>query len=81
MRTDDDFPPVTIGTGEAPARKTWPFERLKKGQYFQCDDLERWIALRTSASRAGKKLGKRFKVRKVEIGKGSTRREVIRVYA
>jgi len=56
---------MTFGEGEAPGRGRWPFERLKKGEFFEVSDLNKHVALRTAASRASKKLKKTFAVRKV----------------
>lgn len=68
---------VTFGEGGVPKRARWPFAELKKNGYFQVDDLDRHVALRTAASRAGKQLNIIFKVRKVRLEDGKT---VIRVY-
>lgn len=67
---------VIMGKG-TPVRERWPFSKLKAGRFFQVDDVTQWIAIRTAASRAGKRLGKEFSVRKAEY-KGKA---VIRVYA
>lgn len=77
MRAEDEMPKVVISKGAPAPKERWPFSRLKIGQHFQVDDLTKWIALRSAASRAGKRLNKEFSVRKV-VHKG---REVIRVYA
>lgn len=71
---------VSVGEGKAPTNERWPFSTLKKGQYFQCDDLTQHTALRTAASRAKKKLSKVFSVRKVAIKVGGEARTVIRVF-
>jgi frataxin-like iron-binding protein CyaY len=68
---------VVIAKGAAPSRERWPFSKLKPGEFFQVDNMTQWIALRTAASRAGKRLNRKFSVRKDEH-KG---KEVIRVYA
>lgn len=56
---------VTFGEGENPGRGRWPFDKLKKGNFFEITDLEKHVALRTAASRAAKKLRRKFSVRKV----------------
>jgi len=68
---------VTLGDGDAPRRERWPFASLKPGKYFQCSDVGQHTAIRTAASRAQKKYGKRFSVRKVRLAPGSY---VIRVF-
>lgn len=69
---------VTFGEGDNPGRGRWPFfKKLAKGKYFEVTDLTRHTALRTAASRAGKKLKKTFSVRKVRRDDGVS---VIRVY-
>lgn len=75
MRSDDGSK-VVIGKG-TPVRERWPFSKIKAGNFFQVDDMTQWVALRTAASRAGKRLNRKFLVRKADF-KG---REVIRVYA
>jgi len=68
---------VTLGDGAPPRRERWPFSGLKSGEYFQCDDLTQHTAIRTAASRAQKKYGTKFSVRKVKLRSG---RSVLRVY-
>ena len=68
---------VTFGEGDNPGRGRWPFEQLKKGQFFEVTDLTKHVALRTAASRARKKFKKVFAVRKV---KRDDDVQVIRVY-
>lgn len=68
---------VTLGDGIAPRREKWPFASLKPGNYFQCADIEQHTALRTAASRAQKKYGKRFSVHKVRLAPGNY---VLRVF-
>lgn len=67
---------VSMGTGAPQQRERWPFSKLKPGKFFQVDDMRNWIAVRTAASRAGKRLNRQFSVRKAQH-KG---KEVIRVY-
>lgn len=74
---DENNTTVTLGDGAPPKRERWPFSKLKSGEYFQCDDLGQHMALRTAASRAQKRLGTRFSVRKVALRSG---RQVIRVF-
>lgn len=74
---DDNNNAVSVGDGAPPRRERWPFATLQSGQYFQCDDLQQHTAIRTAASRAQRKYGKRFSVRKVKLRSG---REVIRVF-
>lgn len=71
---------VTFGAGAVPAKERWPFAQLKAGKYFQCDDVSQHTAIRTAASRAQKKLGKKFSVRKLSVGEGKEARAVIRVF-
>lgn len=68
---------VKFGDGKTPERARWPFADLKKGRFFEVDDLTKHVALRTAASRARKKLTRVFAVRKVTLEGGKI---VIRVY-
>lgn len=70
---------VTIGEG-TPQTKGWPFADLEIGKFFQISDLEQYASLRTAASRAGKKLTRRFAVRKTELKVRGKPRTVLRVY-
>jgi hypothetical protein len=69
-----------IGNGRSRVPERWPFSKLTRGHYFQCDDLTQHTALRTAATRARKKLGKKFSVRKVTIVSGGVKKQAIRVY-
>lgn len=71
---------VTFGAGTVPAKERWPFAQLKPGKYFQCDDVSQHTAIRTAASRAQKKWGRKFSVRKLTVGKGEEAHAVIRVF-
>lgn len=75
-RAEENGSKVTLGKGRPAVRERWPFSKLKAGGFFQVDDMTQWVALRTAANRAGKKLGSRFSVRKAE----ARGKEVIRVY-
>ncbi|OLB83114.1 MAG: hypothetical protein AUI15_36640 [Actinobacteria bacterium 13_2_20CM_2_66_6] len=68
---------LSVGEGTAPRREKWPFGKLKPGAYFECSDVEQHTALRTAASRARKKYGRRFSVHKVRVAPGNY---VIRVF-
>ena len=69
---------VTFGEGKKPAKDRWPFATLKAKQFFEVTDLSRHVALRTAASRARRKLKRKFAVRKVK--RESDGLEVIRVF-
>jgi hypothetical protein len=71
---------VSFGNGDAPQAERWPFSKLKRGKYFECEDLSQHTAIRTAATRARKRLKKKFSVRKVTMVEGGVRRQVIRVY-
>ena len=72
---------VSFGNGRPPEDERWPFSTLKRGSYFQVEDLKQHTALRTAATRARKRLGKRFSVRKVTFqGADGAKRQAIRVY-
>jgi hypothetical protein len=72
---------VSFGNGQ-PYRtpERWPFSQLKPGHFFECTDLSQHTAIRTAASRARKRLKRRFSVRKVTLTENRVRRQVIRVY-
>lgn len=72
---------VSIANGVAPTAERWPFSTLKRGQYFQCDDLTKHTAIRAAATRASKRLNKKFSVSKVKIKqKDGQVLQVIRAY-
>lgn len=68
---------VTFGEGKTPGRERWPFADLAKNNFFEVTDLKKHVALRTAASRARKKLKRKFSVRKMTRDDGV---EVIRVF-
>jgi hypothetical protein len=49
-----------------PAESTWPFESLKVGKGAFFVDAAQHQAVRTAASRAGVRLGRKFSARKVK---------------
>lgn len=71
---------VSFGEGRAPGKERWPFSELKRGKYFECEDLSQHTAIRTAASRAQKKLKRQFSVRKIRVTAGKAQRTVIRVF-
>lgn len=71
---------VSFGNGAVPQVERWPFSTLKRGQYFQCDDITQHTAIRAAATRARKRLNKTFSVHKVKVKEGAEIRRVIRVY-
>lgn len=73
---------VTFGEGKVPGRgERWPFSTLKRGKYFECADLTLYTAIRTAASRAQKKLKRKFTVRKLRVPvKEGEPHTVIRVF-
>jgi hypothetical protein len=72
---------VAFGEGRAPGKERWPFSELKRGKYFQCEDVSLHTAIRTAASRAQKRLNKKFTVRKMQVPDGpGVFKTVIRVF-
>jgi hypothetical protein len=71
---------VSMGNGSPPDVERWPFSELKRGKYFEVTDLKQHTAVRTASTRAKKKLGKKFSVRKVTLTEDGVARQVIRVY-
>lgn len=70
--------PTQSGKGKAPPRGRWPdFHTVKKDHFFEVADLAQHVNLRSAASRAAKRLGRTFTVRKEENSSGT---EVLRVY-
>lgn len=67
---------VSIGSGTVKETERWPFGQLTLQNYFQVDNLKLHTAVRTAATRAKKKYGRNFSVRKVTV----EGRKVIRVY-
>jgi len=57
MISTDDTPP--------PPREKWPFRLLDVGQGFETTELGYHMALRSAATRYGKKLRRKFSVRKM----------------
>jgi hypothetical protein len=70
--------PARNGKGTPPVRGRWPdLQTIKRGHFFEVDDLAQHVNLRSAASRAGKRLKRRFSVCKEKNDGGA---EVLRVY-
>lgn len=81
MNNGSSMGEVAFGEGRAPGKERWPFSELKRGKYFQCEDVSLHTAIRTAASRAQKRLNKKFTVRKMQVPDGpGVFKTVIRVF-
>lgn len=81
MNNGSSMSEVAFGEGRVPGKERWPFSALKRGKYFECEDVNLHTAIRTAASRAQKRLGKKFTVRKMRVPSGASgEKTVIRVF-
>lgn len=82
MNNGSSMSEITVGEGQAPGKERWPFSTLRRGKYFECADVKLHTALRTAASRAQKRLKKKFTVRKMQVPNGTAGnlKTVIRVF-
>lgn len=72
---------LVIQKGTIAQTERWPFASLKRGSYFQVDDLSLHTAVRSAATRAKRRYPqKNFSVRKVTVMKNGAPQRVLRVY-
>lgn len=67
---------IKIKSGEPPQLDRWKIGAIPRGKYAEYSEVEHHGAIRSAATRIGKRMKRQFSVRKVLVGSGY----VIRVY-